>query len=219
MDGGSRIERRRAGPSPPAHAAAKIRRYHDAHFNAIAVKLLPGEHYVTRSPGEMIVTVLGSCVAACIRDPVAGAGGMNHFMLPESRDGRWGSASANLRYGNFAMETLINDILKCGGARCRLEVKLFGGASLMGASTIGTANGEFVLRYLNDEGLTVAAQDLYGAYPRRIHYFPSTGQVHVLALRRQADLAMVADEVQYQEQLYRHPVSGSVELFGQGGRS
>jgi chemotaxis protein CheD len=114
--------------------------------------------------------------------------------------------------------TLINDILKRGGARCRLEVKLFGGASLMGASAIGTANGEFVLRYLKDEGLTVAARDLYGVYPRRVHYFPSSGQAHVLALRRRGDLAMIADEVHYQEQLDQNPIAGSVELFGEGGQ-
>jgi chemotaxis protein CheD len=109
MDGGSRIERRNAAPAIVGHSTATLRRYHDPHFNATAVKLLPGDHYVTGLAEEMIVTVLGSCVAACIRDALAGVGGMNHFMLPESRDGRWGSASANLRYGNFAMETLIND--------------------------------------------------------------------------------------------------------------
>jgi chemotaxis protein CheD len=116
------------------------------------------------------------------------------------------------------MEKLINDILKLGGCRGRLEVKVFGGASLMGASAIGTANGEFVLRYLGDEGLSVAAQDLYGIYPRRVHYFPSNGRVHVLALRRQDDLAMIAAEVQYRERLDRQPVAGSAELFGNGGQ-
>jgi chemotaxis protein CheD len=122
------------------------------------VKVLPGEHYVTGSAEEMIVTVLGSCVPACVRDTALSVGGMNHFMLPESRDGRWGSASADLRFGNFAMEALIGSILKAGGCHARLEAKLFGGASLMGASAIGTANGEFVLRYLKDQGLSVVAQ-------------------------------------------------------------
>jgi chemotaxis protein CheD len=217
MDGsGFRCERRNLDAWQEACVTAPMRRFHDPRFDATAVKLLPGEHYVSESPDEMIVTVLGSCVAACIRDPTLGVGGMNHFMLPESRDGRWGSASANLRYGNFAMEALINDILKLGGSRGRLEVKVFGGASLMGASAIGTANGEFVLRYLKDEGLAVAAQDLYGIYPRRVHYFPLSGQAHVLALRRQDDLAMVADEAQYRERLDRHPVAGPIELFDGG---
>jgi len=208
------IERRVTDLSLVAYADESVRRYHDPRFDATAVKLLPGEHYVTAVPHEMIVTVLGSCVAACIRDPTIGVGGMNHFMLPESPDGRWGGACAAMRYGNFAMEKLVNDILKRGGCRSRLEVKVFGGASLMGASAIGTANGEFVLRYLKEEGLTAEAQDLYGVFPRRVHYFPSNGQAHVLALRRQDDLAMVAHETHYRTQLQLAPVTGSIELFG-----
>lgn len=207
------IERRVPDPTLTAYTDTTIRRYRDPRFDAIVVKLLPGEHYVTAVADEMIVTVLGSCVAACIRDPVIGIGGMNHFMLPESRDGRWGSTCVTMRYGNFAMETLINDILKLGGFRCRLEVKLFGGASLMGASAIGTANAEFVLRYLKAEGLAVAAQDMFGIHPRRVHYFPSNGHVHVLALRRQDDLAAVAHETQYRERLRHAPTAGSIELF------
>ena len=112
---------------------------------------------------------------------------MNHFMLPESRDGRWGATCATLRCGNFAMEKLINDILKLGGSRGRLEVKLFGGASLMGACAIGLANGEFVLRYLKAAGQTVAAQDLFGVYPRRVHCFPSNGR----AVRRKAAVVSI----------------------------
>ena len=219
MDGGVPIERRQPSRALDTLDSVTIRRYRDLHFEVMAVKLLPGEHYVTSTPGEMIVTVLGSCVAACIRDPAIGIGGMNHFMLPESGDGRWGAASATLRYGNFAMEMLINDILKLGGCRGRLEVKLFGGASLMGTSAIGIANGEFALRYLKAEGLAVAAQDLFGLYPRRLHYFPCNGQAHVLALRRQADLAMVAAEERYRDELERASAAGSIELFDGGGPS
>jgi chemotaxis protein CheD len=187
-------ERRRPDPAA-ALADDGQRRYRDSRFDTIAVKVLPGEHYVTGSPEEMLVTVLGSGVAACIRDPAIGVGGMNHFMLPESRDGQWGAASASLRYGNFAMETLINDILKQGGHRTRLEVKVFGGASIMGASAVGQSNGEFVLSYLKAEGLAVVAQDLWGEYPRRVHYFPATGKVHVLALHRRDELGAASEEL------------------------
>ena len=133
----------------------------------------------------MIVTVLGSCIAACIRDPIAQVGGMNHFMLPESDDGAWGAASASLRYGNFAMERLINDILCRGGHRSRLEIKVFGGARMIGnTALIGPQNADFVEAYLKDEGLPIAAAHLRGAHARRVHYFPLTGRVRMLEMPR-----------------------------------
>ena len=218
MPDGLVTDQRRHDPAMLAWVDDGIRRYRDSRFDAVAVKLLPGEHYVTGAPEEMIVTSLGSCVAACIRDPAIGVGGMNHFMLPESRDGHWGAASASLRYGNFAMETLINDILKRGGQKSRLEIKLFGGASMMGASAIGLANGAFVLGYLKAEGLPVAAQDLYGDWPRRVHYFAATGQVHVHALRRREDRMATAIEARYLAELEHAPLDGAIELFDETGR-
>jgi chemotaxis receptor (MCP) glutamine deamidase CheD len=109
----------------------------------VRIRINPGGHYVT-SGNELLVTVLGSCVAACIRDPVAGIGGMNHFMLPQSDSGIWGIASASMRFGNFAMETLINDILSQGGHRDNLEIKVFGGAAIIGnMAPIGISNADF----------------------------------------------------------------------------
>src|SRR5262249_28254371 len=104
-----------SGPEGP-------RRYRDPMFGEEAIKVFPGEHYVSDRSDEMLVTILGSCVAACIRDPRAGVGGMNHFMLPESGSGGsgWDSASSSMRYGNVAMERLINDVLARGGMRKRL---------------------------------------------------------------------------------------------------
>lgn len=151
-------------------------RYYDSRFNAIAVKVLPGQHYVTDRPDEMLVTVLGSCVAACIRDPVAGVGGMNHFMLPESLSGRWGGENAALRYGNHAMAQLIAEILWHEGRLDRLEVKLFGG-SAVGGARVGEENAAFALRFLQDAGLKVVAQHLGGTLPRAIKFFPVTGRV------------------------------------------
>lgn len=190
------------------------RRYRDLRFNAIAVKVLPGEHYVTREMGEMLVTVLGSCVAACIRDPLAGVGGINHFMLPESPNGNWGTISAACRYGNFAMEQLINDILKAGGRKDRLEIKIFGGANVLAASTdIGGRNAEFVESYLATEGLPVAASHLRGRLPRRIHYFPEHGKVFMLELARHEEMSVVGMEQKYKSRLSREPIGGSAELF------
>lgn len=208
-------ERGKKPGAPPLPGEAGVRRYHDPAFNAIAVKLLPGEHYVTQSPAEMIVTVLGSCVCACIRDPAAGVGGMNHFMLPESTDGEWGHVPASLRYGNFAMEQLINDIIKLGGRRSNLEIKVFGGANVLarGGMMIGRQNSQFILSYLAAERLPVAASHLYGSHPRRVHYFPASGRVAMLELIRQGDPETIPDEKSYRETLKRNPASGSVEYF------
>ena len=112
------------------------------------------------------MTVLGSCVSACIRDPVIGVGGMNHFMLAKGTSGGWGDDPKSTRFGNFAMEKLINELIKAGCSRERMEIKVFGGGNVIDASTaVGSDNSEFVLRYLEAEGLRCAAEDLGGSYP------------------------------------------------------
>ncbi len=186
-------------------------RYIDPHFRRPSVKVFPGEHHVATDPDEMLVTVLGSCVAACIRDPMVGIGGMNHFMLPASESGDWGVAAASLRYGNFAMETLINDILKLGGRRDRLEIKLFGGANVLaGGLQIGHRNADFAEAYLADEGLRLLAKDLRGEAPRRVHYLPRTGAAYVQTLRRETRLP----EREYTALPPTEAECGTVELFG-----
>jgi chemotaxis protein CheD len=176
------------------------------------IRINPGGHYVT-GRDEMLVTVLGSCVAACIRDPVARIGGMNHFMLPQSDDGAWGIASASLRFGNFAMERLINDILGHGGFRQNLEIKVFGGASIIGnGAQIGLRNAEFVETYLREERLPIAAANLRGAHARCIHYYPHNGLVRMLEMPR-VEPSVAEIELNYVAQLRTEPVSGSVELF------
>jgi len=177
------------------------------------IKIGPGEHYVTRQKDEIIVTVLGSCVAACIRDPVAGVGGMNHFMLPESQTGRWGGASANMRYGNLAMEQLINDMLRHGGKRSRLEVKVFGGAKMMANGTaIGHQNADFVEAYLKAERMPIAAQHLRGRHARRVEYEPLSGRVRLLEMR--LEQAHVSDREQEFFEKIRAPAGGgSIDLF------
>jgi chemotaxis protein CheD len=178
------------------------------------IKIGPGEHYVTKRSDELIVTVLGSCVAACIRDPVAGIGGMNHFMLPESATGTWGEASATMRYGNFAMERLINDILRGGGKRNRLEVKVFGGAAMIAnGATVGYQNAAFVESYLRAENMPIAAQHLRGESARRIDYAPCEGKVRMLEMSM--GLAPVArTETRFRNAMQPEPECGSIELFG-----
>jgi len=200
-----------------APAGKSPRRYRDTRFEAIAVKVFPGEHYVTQNPEEMLVTVLGSCVSACVRDPVARVGGMNHFMLPSSPGdgGEWGQATTSLRYGNFAMEHLINDILKLGGLRGRLEVKIFGGGRMLNlGAAIGDRNVEFVEAYLKAEHLPIAARHTLGSLARRVHYFPITGKVLMQEIgQAQEDPSLVEAETHYRTELAAEQASGSIELF------
>jgi chemotaxis protein CheD len=176
-------------------------------------KVGPGEHYVTDAPGEAISTTLGSCVAACIRDPVARVGGLNHFMLPRSTDGIWGKAMASLRYGNFAMERLINDILVRGGQRTRLEVKVFGGGQLtLDQAGIGESNAAYVEDYLAAEGMVPLAAELRGTVARKLLYLPVEGRVFMQELST-ATGRIAAAETHFGQSLpHRLPV-GEAELF------
>jgi chemotaxis protein CheD len=168
------------GPASPG------RRIYSGGGGEYLTRLLPGETHITEESMETIVTVLGSCIAACVRDPITGVGGMNHFMLPESDTGlsNTNSCSAATLYGNFAMEMLINLVLGHSGChRSRLEIKLFGGANFAdGPAMIGKRNSDFVLNYLAKEGLRVTVADLGGVYGRRIHYHPASGKVKRLFL-------------------------------------
>lgn len=193
-----------------------INRYWDKMNSIYAAKLLPGEYYITLH-GELIVTVLGSCVSACVRDRVFGIGGMNHFMLPAgSEDGSsnatWNSAAT--RYGNFAMEALINDILKNGGRRENLEVKVFGGGMILENMTnIGKQNINFVREFIHTEGLTLLAEDLGDIYPRKVYYFPQTGKVKMKKLRSVRNSTIVERETSYMDSLESKPIEGEIDLF------
>ncbi len=204
---------------PPTHAYfAHVNRYWDREYRGFAAKLLPGEYYVTTA-GERISTVLGSCVSACVRDRRLGIGGMNHFMLPlDASQGTsaWGAAaSAATRYGNVAMERLINDILKLGGRRECLEVKLVGGGKVLEGMDIdiGARNIEFVRKYVAAEGFGVAGEDLGDIYPRKVHYEPDTGRLRVKRLKSVRNNTLFERELHYLEVLDREPVGNDIELF------
>ena len=154
------------------HVASNF--YFDNNFNAKAVKLLPGEYFVTDQE-MLLVTVLGSCVAACIRDSYSGIGGMNHFMLPDGGGDPGSPMSSSARYGTFAMEILINQLLKLGARRANLEAKVFGGGNVLDGLTVanvGQRNADFVLKFLATEKIKVVAQDLVDIYPRKVYFFP-----------------------------------------------
>lgn len=209
-----------AVPAKPARALRgfdHITRYWDRGRHMYGAKILPGEFYVT-SHEEYISTVLGSCVSACIRDRIFGIGGMNHFMLPHANKHsttQWGSAASDeTRYGVHAMEQLINNILKNGGNRENLEVKVFGGGKILAQMTdIGLRNIEFVREYIHTEELLCVSEDLGEIYPRKVLYFPITGKVKVKKLRSLHNNTIIERETTYLHDIEEHPDTGEVELF------
>jgi chemotaxis protein CheD len=194
-----------------------VNRYWDRQLQLPAAKILPGEFYVSVC-GEMISTVLGSCISACIRDRKLGIGGMNHFMLPESgsKHSSWENSevSNSLRYGNWAMEFLINEVLKQGGQRSNLEVKLFGGGQVLANMTdIGRRNIDFAFEYLNNEQLKVVATDVGDVFPRKVLYFPDTGAVKVKKLKKHHNDTVEKREREYIRSISKPPSAGEIELF------
>ena len=169
-----------AGSVSAEQSHGAVRRFRNPQDNCWHVQIMQGDHYVTDNPEETLTTILGSCIAACIRDPDTGVGGMNHFLLPEG-DGKDRNAS---RFGVNAMEILINGVLKRGGSRARLEAKLFGGANVINAmSDVGSRNAEFARRFLADEGIRITGGDTGGTMPRRIQFWPVTGRARQLSVR------------------------------------
>ncbi len=196
---------------------ADVKRYVDPRNETVAAKILPGEYYVSLI-GEMVTTVLGSCIAACIYDPTRRIGGMNHFMLPQAnesqRDALRSSGDLATRYGFFAMESLINDILKQGCRKEQLRAKLFGGGQIIKEMTnIGAKNISFAKEYLRTEGIPVESMDVGLIYPRKVNFFPDTGRVMVKRLVSLHNQTILVRERTYQDNLSKKDVSGDVELF------
>ncbi|WP_107875327.1 chemoreceptor glutamine deamidase CheD [Pseudoduganella sp. UC29_71] len=188
--------------------------YYDRTFDCDAAKILPGEYYFT-AKDMLIVTVLGSCVSACIRDRVTGLGGMNHFMLPDG-GGDGSPVSASARYGTYAMEILINDLLKAGARRDNLEAKVFGGGAVLKGFTainVGERNAAFVQTFLRNEKIRIVAEDLNDIYPRKVYFFPRTGKVLVKKLMQSHNDTLAKREIEYASRLKKQPVAGEIELF------
>jgi len=184
--------------------------YRDQRFNIDAAKIGPGEYYITQRD-MVIVTVLGSCVSACIRDPVAAVGGMNHFMLPD-RD-RDGPLSASARYGAYAMEVLINQLFALGARRERLEAKVFGAARVLpGMSDIGERNAAFAIDYLKRESIRIVAEHLGSEEPCKIYFFAQSGRVLLKKLRSLRNDTIVKREQDYAQRL-EQVTRGSADLF------
>ncbi len=211
-------EEARPEPPPPLTGFEHFQRFWDRENGCWTVKILPGEYYVSRNE-EAISTVLGSCISACVRDPSCGLGGMNHFMLPEDatlwpNDCLEPAVGLATRYGSYAMESLINDLLKLGAARERLEIKLFGGGRILAAMTdVGGRNIAFIRNYMNLEGYRIAAEDLGGTQPRKVVYFPTSGRARLRKLRPVENRIISHHEQLYLASLGKQAASGDVELF------
>jgi chemotaxis protein CheD len=204
----------------PQHAAreefAHIQRRFDVRINATVAILQPGD-YCIGAAGELLGTLLGSCVAACIRDGRLRLGGMNHFMLPtrqaEGGTGVTGSAWPSTRFGDVAMQCLIDEILHRGGRRADLEVKLVGGGKVLDAlSDIGARNIQFAREYVRSCGLRLLGEDLGDRYPRKVLYDPGSGAVRVKRLPRSGQYQL-AEEVRYLRTPGRSLASDEIEPF------
>lgn len=199
----------------PTPEEVESRRYLDPASKRWVVKVMPGAHHISQ-PGsdELIATVLGSCVAACMYDPLTGIGGMNHFMLPHDDEGDWGGVSLALRYGNHAMETLINDLLKAGANKKHLLCKFFGGGNVINnMKGVGDQNADFAREFAESERLNVAAMDLGGTRGRRIVFDPATGQAWRRLLRNRDTSGVLNAERKLRAAPPLRKADTSIELF------
>ncbi len=202
----SRVDELRAQPRKPGEASFF---YADHHFQYDAVKVLPGEYFVSNED-VLIMTVLGSCIAACVWDGKARVGGMNHFMLPEGEDGSG-------RYGSYAMELLLNEMIKMGARRETMQAKVFGGGAVMAGFTtmnVGERNTKFVLDYLATERIPVVSQDVLDIHPRKVCFFPVTGKALVKRLAHAHPEALAVEERKGNAiNVAKSTAGGSVDLF------
>ncbi len=191
-----------------------IRRMRDMRFPHEIAVIMPGEYFVSKEP-MVVYTVLGSCISVCIRDTVMKIGGMNHFMLAAPSDNveddHWG---ASARYGSYAMEVLVNELLNRGGHKSRLEVKVFGGGKIYeGLNDVGAKNAAWALEYLEREGIRPIKADVGDVCPRKVYYFTESGRVLLKKLDRVQRQAIAKEEQRYQQAVAQEAKAGDVTLF------
>ncbi len=207
----ARLKQLKAAPRRPGEASFF---WYEPQFQCEAVKVLPGEYFV-HEEDLLIMTTLGSCIAACLWDRNARIGGLNHFMLPEGSG--QDSASTGGRYGSYAMELLINELLKRGATRATLEAKVFGGGQViagMATMNVGERNTRFVLEYLQTEHIPVVSKDVLDIYPRKVCFLPASGKAMVKRLAPTHAAALLAQErAAAQRVTPTAAAGGSVDLF------
>lgn len=201
----------------PGEGGPKL--YFDPQFGCDAAKILPGEYYAS-GRDLVIVTTLGSCVSACLWDDLRKVGGMNHFMLPDCGASGYDLHGESGRYGVFAMELLINQLIKMGAQKSRIKAKVFGAGNVMKdlvSSNVGERNAEFVVRFLATERIPILASDLLDVWPRKVYMFPATGRVLVRKLKTLNNDTIATRESKYRQQLVEvkteRAASSDIELF------
>ena len=185
----SRLERLKAAARKPGEASFF---FWDSHFRNDACKVLPGEFFV-HDEDILITTTLGSCIAACLWDREKRVGGMNHFLLPDGG----GNGDVSGRYGSYAMELLIGEMVKRGATRSTMEAKVFGGGAVLGGMNsinVGERNTAFVMNYLRTERITVVSKDVMDIYPRKVCFLPASGKALVKRLASANADALAAQE-------------------------
>ncbi|HYN64827.1 MAG TPA: chemoreceptor glutamine deamidase CheD [Candidatus Limnocylindrales bacterium] len=195
----------RAQPRKPGEASFF---WYETQFSSEAVKVLPGEYFVD-SEDLLIMTTLGSCIAACLWDRNARVGGLNHFMLP-------GGSGDSGRYGAYAMELLINEMMKRGASRSSLEAKVFGGGQViagMETMNVGERNTHFVLDYLKTERIAVVSKDVLDVYPRKVCFLPASGKAMVKRLAATHSATLAAQELAVARESLPNASGGSIDLF------
>jgi chemotaxis protein CheD len=206
--GSSRLERLKAAPRKPGEASFF---FYDAHFRNEAVKVLPGEFFVY-DEDILVMTTLGSCIAACIWDRDKRIGGMNHFLLPDTGGGGGDSG----RYGSYAMDLLIGELIKRGATRGGMEAKIFGGGAVisgMNTINVGERNTAFVLDYLRTERISVVSKDVLDVYPRKVCFLPHSGKAMVKRLASANTDALAAQERAAARVVPAASAGGSIDLF------
>lgn len=192
--------------------ASAVRRFKNEKTGEVNVRVFQGQYYVSGNANEVITTVLGSCIAVCIRDPKTGYGGMNHFVLPSAAKSL--PQGFSMRYGIYSIERLVNEILSIGGERDRLEVKVFGGANVLaGSKQIGSRNSDFVEDYLAREGLAIASKHVRGILARRVRYYPTSGRVLMSTINSKTS-EIGRTEANLMERNLLEAGAGKVEIFG-----
>lgn len=204
--GAARVAELKAQPRKQGEASFF---FYDAHFKNAAVKILPGEYFVDNED-ILVMTTLGSCIAACLWDRTAMVGGMNHFMLPEG-------AGDSGRYGSFAMELLINELMKRGAVKSRMEAKIFGGGAVisgMNTINVGERNTNFVIDYLKTERIPIVSKDVMDIYPRKVCFLPHSGKAMVKRLASANTDALIQQDRAAAQRVQPVAASGgSVDLF------
>jgi len=200
--------------APVQEANERFRTSFDSDNRATAMWIYQGDFYVSSRPDLYLTTVLGSCIAVCVRDPMSGTGGMNHFLLPDADFTEEHYPSLALRYGSYSIERLINAILSRGGRRERLEVKVFGGANVNDTnSNIGGRNVDFIEHYFAKERISITAADLRGVHPRKLRYFPSTGRAQTCEIIDAEARNFISSEAEMRAEMDFTAQTGGIEVF------